>query len=136
MFLRSGYNYDADAVSRETAVEAGDEVGAQQQFKDEVDINTIVRRFGLTGQLPEDIRFPQSGDFTAAQDFHSCMNVVREAEEEFMRLPAETRRRFNNDPGVLLAFLEDGANRDEAVRLGLVNPPPEVSRSDPPKSGV
>ena len=100
----------------------------QQQYAEEVDINTIVKRFGLTGQLPQNLQMPVSGDFTDAVDFHTAMNVVRQAEEEFLRVPADVRERFGNDPGKLMAFLEDDKNRDEAIKLGLVNPPVETTR--------
>lgn len=101
----------------------------QQEFAEEADINTIVRRFGLTGELPENVRIPQSGDFTGVTDYHSALNLIREADEGFMELPAELRARFEHDPGRLMAFLEDASNKDEAIKLGLVNKPPERERS-------
>lgn len=119
--FRTGYNYDVDSVSRETGLDFSDSPSlAQQSFKDECDINTIVRRFGITGELPSDLNMPQSGDFTGFPDFHSAMNMVVKAQEEFMRLPADMRDRFANDPGRLMAFLDDPNNREEAVKLGLV----------------
>lgn len=133
VFVRSPYNYDADAASVESGISfpLDDEeapIVVQQQFKEECDINTIVKRFGLTGELPENLNFPKSGDFTGVTDFHTAMNVVRRAEEEFMELPAELRSRFGNDPGTLLAFLEDPKNKEDAIKLGLVNKPVEVAR--------
>lgn len=127
--LRAPYSYDADAVSRETGVDmTGVADMAQQQFKDEADINTIVKRFGLTGELPENVRLPVSGDFTGIGDFQSAMNAVRAAEESFMQVPAHIRARFGNDPAALIDFLGDDKNRDEALKLGLLRPPPEVTR--------
>jgi len=123
MFLRSAYNFDRDAVSLETGLSCCDESRAIQSAKDESDINTIVRRFGLTGELPNDLAMPQSGDFTEVPDFHSAMNLVRAAQEEFMRVPAEVRARFMNDPQRLMSFLEDDTNRDEARKLGFLKAP-------------
>lgn len=131
LIVRSGFpfNYDADEVSAVTGLDCdGSESVTQQQFKDECDINTIVRRFGLTGELPDDVRMPMSGDFTDAPDFDTAMQLVVQAKEEFMRLPAELRSRFNNDPGRLIAFIEDDGNRDEARKLGLLKPEPEKAR--------
>ena len=128
-FLRAPFNYDVDKASEESGLACDPDEGmTQQQFADECDINKIVERFGLTGQLPENLRMPVSGDFTGVTDFHSAMNIVRLAEEEFMRVPAKVRERFGNDPGALMAFLDDPGNRDEAVKLGLVNPPAEKTR--------
>lgn len=129
MFFRTGYNYDVDAVSRETAVEFDpDESVTQQQFREEVDINTIVKRFGLTGQLPNGVNMPLSGEFTGVTDFHEAMNVVRQAEEAFAMLAPEVRERFGNDPGKVVAFLEDVGNRDEAIKLGMIPRPVERPR--------
>lgn len=129
VFLRAPFNYDVDQASQDAGLAFDPDEGmTQQQFADECDINKIVERFGLTGQLPENLRMPVSGDFTGVTDFHSAMNIVRQAEEEFMRVPAKVRERFGNDPGALMAFLDDPGNRDEAVKLGLVNPPVEKTR--------
>ena len=50
-FLRSLYNYDRDAASSESGLACDDPTLAQQQFRDEADINTILERFGRTGLL-------------------------------------------------------------------------------------
>ena len=121
MFLRSSFNYDRDAVSNETALECLDESKAIQSAEEESNINTIVRRFGISGELPNQVAMPQSGDFTNIPDFHTAMNLVRQAQEEFVRIPADVRARFNNDPGRFMEFFDDPANYDEALKLGLVN---------------
>ena len=126
MFVRSAHNYDRDAVSIETGLFCEDESLALQSAKEESDINTIVRRFGLTGELPNDLKMPQSGDFTDVPDFHTAMNLVRAAQEEFLRVPAEIRARFNNDPQRFMDFVEDDSNRDEARKLGLLADPVKV----------
>lgn len=131
VFLRAAHNYDVDAVSRQVGIVFDPDEGmTQQQFKDECDINTIVERFGLTGELPENIRMPVSGDFTQVTDFQSAMNMVRQAEEAFNELPGAVRYRFANNPARLIEFLEDGDNRAEAIKLGLVPPPPATVVSD------
>lgn len=123
MFFSNGFNGDNDLVSRETGLYCQDESLAIQSAKDETDINTIVRRFGLTGELPGDFQMPQSGDFTNVLDFHSAMNLIRETQEEFLKVPAEIRARFNNDPQRFMNFVEDGSNYDEARKLGLLKDP-------------
>jgi phage internal scaffolding protein len=130
-FLRSPYNYDMDAVSRETGLFCEDESLAVQSARDETDINTIVRRFGLTGELPGDIDMPQSGDYTGVGDFQSAMNIVRAAQEEFMRVPAEIRARFNNDPHRFSEFFNDPVNQDEAIRMGLATRKPDPVVPEP-----
>ena len=95
---------------------------AQQHFKDECDINNILRQFNITGLLPEAPLSPRYGDFTGIGDYHTALNQVIAAEDEFMSLPAAIRARFQNDPALLIDFLDNEENRQEAEKLGLVNP--------------
>lgn len=127
VFFRTGYNYDRDAVSLATGLKCEDEsLAVQSDFKDS-DINEIVRRFGLTGQLPANVRVPQSGDFTGVEDFRSAMDAIRKAEESFAEMPADVRARFQNDPAQFVDFctaVKDDklVNIDEMRRLGLAVP--------------
>lgn len=136
MEFRTPYNFDSAKVSVETGlvIPEDEPVLTQQQFKKESDINEIVRRFGLTGELPEPWAAPQYGDFTQVTDFHTAQNMVLEAQQEFERLPAELRERFGHDPQALLSFLDDAGNRDEAIALGLIAKPKEELAEPPPKA--
>ena len=127
MFIRSAYNYSVDDVSLESGLDCPDESLAIQSAEEESNINTIVRRFGLTGELPSDLRMPLSGDFVGIGDFHSAMNTVRAAQEEFLRVPADVCARFANDPAQFMAFLENPDNRDEARKMGLLRAVAESS---------
>lgn len=138
MFIRSPYNYNVDLVSLGSALVCRDASRAVQSQKEESDINTIVKRFGLTGELPKNVRIPQYGDFTEINDFHSAMNLVIMANDAFMSMPAEVRERFKNDPELFLEFFQDPKNREEGVKLGLVLPegkqsPAEPAGGTPPK---
>lgn len=136
-FIRSSFNYDRDEVSRETSLTCLDESLAVQAAAEEADINTIVRRFGLTGELPDQVAIPRSGDFTNIPDFHTAMNLVRQGQEEFLKVPAEIRARFNNDPQRFMDFLDDDSNRDEAKKLGLLKlMDPPVPPSGTPEGGA
>lgn len=130
MEFRTQYNYDADAVSQRTGLSCPPEEDmTQQQFAEEADINTIVRKFGITGKLPENFNMPVFVDVSDVPgDFHAAMLTVETQREAFMQIPAETRARFANDPQNLLNFLADDKNRDEAIKLGLIQPPREQTR--------
>jgi len=123
-FLRTPYNYDVDKVSDETGLLCPEPTLAQQNFKDECDINNIVRQFGLTGELPGQPLSPQYGDFTGVLDYHTAVNAVLAAQDQFMELPAQLRARFDNDPAKLIDFLDKQENREEATKLGLVDAKP------------
>lgn len=98
----------------------------QQHFKDEADINMIIAKYNRTGVLV-DPSVPRSGsamfgDFSEVKDFHSAQNAICAAAEAFGELDSKIRRRFNNDPGQLIAFLDNPENFEEGVKLGLFSP--------------
>lgn len=121
-FIRTAFNYDTDFASDASALHCLDPSLTRQSEALDCDINEIVRRFGLTGQLPDNFVPPQYGDFTDIGDYRAALQAVRDAGESFMEMPAELRARFQNDPANLIDFLADEANRSEAEKLGLVNP--------------
>ena len=122
MFLRTPYNYDMNQASDEAGLVCDDPSLTQQQFKEESDINFIVDRFMKTGHIPTAASMPQYADYEGIFDFQSAMNVVRAADENFMRMDAKVRARFHNSPQEFLEFFADPANADEARRLGLLVP--------------
>lgn len=107
---------------QEQRLNTGKQTIVQQHLRDEVDINTIVRRFGVQGVLER----PGSvgavyGDFTGITDFESAVEKVTRARESFMKLPALVRERFNNDPGQMVRKAQE---LSEADFLKLAEPPP------------
>ena len=106
------------------SVEFEEETLTQQHFKDECDINNIIRRYEKTGffvdPLTPGTAQPMYGDFTAQQDFLEAQTLIAHASQAFDELPASLRKRFSNNPAELLAFLENEDNREEAVKLGLI----------------
>lgn len=126
-FLRTPYNYDRDAASVACALDcSGLPSRTQEHFKEEVDINTIVRRFGLTGELPSDVQVPVSGDFTDVTDYQSALNLILAAQAAFDAMPADVRTEFSNDPARFVDFVSDERNRDRAKALGLLVPEPKA----------
>lgn len=132
-FVRKCNNYDRDAASVEAGTRITDPSMTHQNFKDDCDINTIVKRFGVTGQLPQ-VSAPQYGDFTGVEDYRTALHAVMEAEDRFMMLPATVRERFHNNPQELLEFCADRSNIEEAKKLGLVLDIPNNDAKLPPKS--
>lgn len=119
VFIRSPYNYDMDAASNESGLRCLDPSLTQQQFKDETDINTIVDMFMKTGHVPTAHSMPQYMDSDGIFDFQGAMNLVRQADENFMRLDSKLRARFHNSAQEFLEFFADPGNTEEAIRLGL-----------------
>lgn len=122
--FRTAHNYNTDEVSRSSGLKCEDESLTQQQFKDEVDINNLMEKFGITGQIPPDTREPSYEDYSDVNDFQTAMQQVRLAEQEFMEIPAKVRARFNNNPQEYLEFFQNGENYEEGVKLGIINKRP------------
>lgn len=120
MFVRSAYNYDRDQVSMDTGLLCEDPSRTRQEFAEECDINTIVRRFGITGEVPTNVRMPMHGDFQELVTFQDAMNALVAAQRSFADMPADVRARFGNDAGVFVDFCSNPDNLDEAIKLGLV----------------
>lgn len=135
IFLRTGYNYDRNAASIASGLNCKDPTRAKHSFKEEADINTIVKRFKLTGQLPENIRMPVSADFTEILDFQTAMNAIRAGEESFAAMPSNVRARFQNDPARFVEFCLDPENQAEAEKMGLVAPRKPVAPLQPTGQG-
>jgi phage internal scaffolding protein len=119
-FIRSVYNYDRDVASDEAALVIEGESKTVQSQAEDADINTIVKRFGITGVLPENVRTPTYGDFVQIDDYRTAVHVVMDAEREFLKIPAGLRARFENDPQQWIDFVMNPDNVDEAVKLGFV----------------
>lgn len=109
----------------------------KQAFKDEVDINWIMRKYEKTGLIEHVNRFQgKYADLGSAEDFHSCMNRIAAADEAFMTLPASIRERFSNSPEEFLRFVNDENNIDEMRKLGLLDGVDLNVRSDQSEVGI
>lgn len=94
-----------------------------QYFKDDCDINRIMKRYREQGTVPThlNLRVPQYGDFTSMpSDLTTLMNYVDGAKAYFDSLPSDIRSRFGNDPRLCFDYLCDPRNYEEAVKLGLL----------------
>jgi len=94
----------------------------QQQYKDQVDVNNIMKRYKKTGSLSH-VRNAQQGaylDLTEIPDYAESLMQVKKAQESFEMIPAELRIKFNNDPKQLINYLKDPKNKDEAIKHGLL----------------
>lgn len=97
----------------------------QQQYKDECDINNIMKKYQSTGEFRHlTAKQGQYADFSDIMDYQDMLHTIQYADEAFAALPAEVRLRFKNDPGSLITFLQDDKNYDEGVKLGLLEPKP------------
>lgn len=121
--------------------DTGPETMVQQQFRDEVDVNTIVRRFGMTREMPSGLDGGVYGDFTGISDYESAVAAVERAQSGFLTLDPEVRARYENDPGLYLAAVAQMSDEELEVASGRREPAPrnapsEGSGSPRPESGA
>lgn len=100
-------------------IECKEPTRTKQAFKDECDVNNIVRKINESGIMPPATKQALYGDFSTSQSYQESLNLVIHAQEQFDALPASVRRRFANDPAQFLEFSNDPNNLDEMVKLGL-----------------
>lgn len=122
--MRHAYDGLADEVSEETGLRCEDKSLAIQSQKEDADINTIVRRFGVTGELPVSQRVPLQVDVDELLDYRQCMDFVRMADASFASLPAEVRNKFENNAAAFVAFASDRENLPQLREWGLAAPVP------------
>lgn len=123
------YRYDPRAFVRlrerpRFELHTGSETLTKQEFKDECDINVLMKRYQKTGLFPHPSgQQPRYVTNIGMPDYQESLNIVMKAQEEFASLNSELRKRFENDPAKFLAFVNDPANADELVSLGLREAP-------------
>lgn len=112
-----------------------------QEFKDECDINFLMKRYMKTGVLDHVNKYQgQYGDFIGAESYLEARLKIQEANEAFETLPSDLRYQFANDPAQFLDFVQNPDNVDKLVEMGLatkqdgvVNPSPApVVDNNPP----
>lgn len=102
----------------------------KQSFKDDCDINLIVKRHASTGLWDHLAPVPATyGDFTASRELLAAVELVDQANASFAELPAEVRRLCDNQAVNLLYGLADEASYEMLVDAGL---PGLVTRREVP----
>jgi len=102
----------------------------QQQFKDECDVNVIVRRFGVTGELPQGLEGGMFGDFSGIEDFESAVARIDEIRGRFAALPAEVREKYRNDPTEMWRAAR-AMSDDELVKATTLEEPAKPEEKAP-----
>lgn len=89
----------------------------QQHFKDECDINNIVRSY--RGKIPASDEPAYFMDCTVT-DLQSAYQIAESIGSRFESLDSDVRAKFNNNPLELLEFVHNSDNKTAAIELGLL----------------
>lgn len=97
-----------------------------QSFKDECDMGKLIDRYNKTGFFYNPLamhgqkpRSPMFEDFADVPTFQEAQEVIARSQSQFEALPAKVRDFFDNDPALMLAFVNDPKNHDKCVELGI-----------------
>lgn len=119
-----GQVYDIPPADGTYCPDRVDQTGA-----DAVDLNRVMKRFEKTGQIEELIKLgagTEAGlgydDFTNAPDFQSAMDIYNHGREQFAKLDAKVRARFEGNAALFMEFVSDPKNIDEMELMGLLSP--------------
>ncbi len=106
---------------REFSIDCSAGGRTRQSFKDECDINKLMSKYQKTGAITHFAKHAPRYGFAAGVDFEEAMTIVAEGDSMFEDLPASLRKRFVT-PGGFLDFVQDEANAEEMITLGLRDP--------------
>lgn len=102
-----------------------------QTFKDDADVNVVLRRFMKTG---DQSIFRQGGSYSDVSEVPDLLEAhlqIQRAKEAFDLLPSDIRKKLKNNPLMLEQYLADPANHEEARDLGLLRARPQDEASKP-----
>lgn len=95
----------------------------QQQFKDECEIESLLKAHNLSqvmGIMNNHGQQPLYGDVSEIPDFHVSQNHVARATEYFEGLPSDVRSRFNNSLSEFLTTLNNPDAREALTEMGVL----------------
>lgn len=119
MLIRSRYNL-GDPVK---GLEFHEPSLTQQQFKDECEIESLLKAHNLSqvmGIINNHDQQPLYGDVSEIPDFHVSQNHLARATEYFEGLPSDVRSRFNNSLSEFLTMLNNPSAREALTEMGVL----------------
>lgn len=91
----------------------------KQADTEKADMNRILSRASSTGLLPQRVAQPLSGEIPDIESFHDAMNLIVNANNQFMALPVAIREEFRHSPEAFLDFARNPENAEKMVTMGL-----------------
>lgn len=104
---------------------------AQQQFKEDCDINTIMKRLNSNQAIDHVNKHQLEYGFTSPLSYHKAQNLIATADSMFHDLPSGLRNEFQNNPQTFLTFVQDPKNAERAKELGIALSPKAALAAEP-----
>lgn len=97
----------------------------QQQFRKACNITEILKRHKKTGLVPSNDKLPlnvagEIFDATTVDSYQDALLKINEANQAFWSVPANIRKQFDNNPILLMEFVQNPDNREKAIEIGLI----------------
>lgn len=112
-----------------------DQSRALQSQHDETNINHIVKKYS-NREIFNNFVFDENGDniidVSEITDYHSALNQIAQAQEQFEALPVRIRKFFGHDPVKMVEYCSDPSNLEGMQKLGLANPPLPEPKDEAP----
>ena len=92
-----------------------DDGRTKQSFKDQCDINKILKKAMRTGSIAHLQKYPEAtyGEFDGEFTLLEAHGRIARANQIFAELPSEIRREFNNDALAFVSFAGNPENNDK-----------------------
>lgn len=135
--FKTPYNHDTNFESDRTALYCADPSLTKQEFKEETDINTILKRFTKTGELPPAPLPEHFTDVSRRTSYFEMRCQIQEAEAIFYNLSADKRAEHLNNPerwADAVTKAVDAGDRDALLKLGIDVPPAPPTEPPEPKT--
>lgn len=103
----------------------------QQHFRDQVNVNQIMKKYRQTGVITHLNAKPGFyADLANLPSYEEALQTVIHGNQAFSTLPSEIRSRFANDPQKFITWISDPKNRAEAIQFGLIVEPKKQTTLD------
>ena len=113
-------NYDEKVISKGITFTLPSRT--KQSELEASDINNIMAKYATTGVITNlAIGQPLYGDFSEVEDYQTCLEKVMSAEDRFMSLSSDIRKKFDYNPQKMVEFILNPDNREECVKYGFIN---------------
>lgn len=111
-------SYDSSLYASATA----DDGLTHQSFRDECDINNILRAWSADGITTVNASQPAYLDLSNVEDYKASIDRLQAANDAFDALPSKLRYHFKNDPAELLKYIHNPATtKADLAALGLID---------------
>lgn len=90
----------------------------KQAFKDQCDINKILRKWQKTGTISHLAKYqPIYGDFSDIDDLLTAQARLKQGQAIFDQLPGEIKREFGQSAAAFFKFVNNPANADNLHKV-------------------